>query len=156
MKYRTLTDDELVHFEQDLKAFLIINGVDGTIWEQINRDEPEKARGLVDLFSDQVLQTVYERIQYLEHRSPKNLLVFHVSNEWIELIALNTKSEFVDFTTSESIHHALTNHLSELEIFTSKKALQIEREIEVHRLLEQGAILSSEEFWNLLAEFLKK
>ena len=47
MKYRMLKADELSALEGDLKAFLIVNGIDGSIWERINNEEPEKAVKLV-------------------------------------------------------------------------------------------------------------
>jgi len=43
MKYRILTADELVHFEEELKQFLIVNGVHGDEWEKMNRETPERA-----------------------------------------------------------------------------------------------------------------
>lgn len=155
MKYRTLTDDELAHFEPDLKAFLIINGVDGSIWEKINQEDPEKARALVDLFSDQVLQTIYERIEYLEHRSQQSLLVFQVQKMDIQLIAIHTQNPQINLSTTDGIHSALVEHLNDLEFFQSHKRMEKEREIEIHQLLEQGAIPSSYDFWNQLDNFLK-
>ncbi len=154
MKYRTLTDEELVHFEKDLKAFLIINGVDGSIWEKLNKDKPEQARALVDLFSDQVLQTIYERIYYLEHRSKQSLLVFQATETALNLIAIHAKDERVDLSTTESIHEALVNQISQLDFFQSHKKIDSDREMEVHKLLEQGAIPSSAEFWSKLRDFL--
>ena len=47
MKYRMLTTEELTHFEEDLKQFLIVNGVHGDEWEQMNRETPDKAVELV-------------------------------------------------------------------------------------------------------------
>jgi hypothetical protein len=43
MKYRRLTQEELTHLEGDLKAFLIINGIEGEAWEKLNQESPEKA-----------------------------------------------------------------------------------------------------------------
>ena len=82
MKYRMLTADELVPFEEELKQFLIVNGVHGDEWEQMNRDTPEKAIELVELFSDTVLQKVYEKIEFLEFRSVDSCLVFHCLSEY--------------------------------------------------------------------------
>ena len=155
MKYRTLSDEELKHFENELKAFLIINGVDGDTWLQINRENPEKARALVDLFSDEILQQVYEHLSYIEHRAKNSLLVFHFSSENIELIAIHTANEQLDLSTIEGIHDALTHHFSALEFFTSKKNFAATREQDIHQLLEQGAIPSDEQFWNSLKSVLK-
>jgi hypothetical protein len=62
MKYRCLTDDELRLLADDLKHFLIVNGVHAEEWEYINKVNPSKATQLVELFSDTVLDKVYSKI----------------------------------------------------------------------------------------------
>lgn len=151
MKYRLLTDEELQHLEGDLKAFLIINGVEGDLWKQLNEEEPEKALALVELFSDQVLQTVYEKIEFLEFRSPDACMVFHCKKEEQELIALNRKTDGnVDLSSIEGIHSALVYHASDLQLFKTQKAYSDQREVEIHQLIQQGCVLSTLEFWNAL------
>ena len=39
MKFRILSDEELKVFEEDLKHFLIANGIDGSSWEKINKED---------------------------------------------------------------------------------------------------------------------
>lgn len=155
MKFRILNDEELAHFENDLKAFLIIHGVDGDSWVTLNKTAPEKARALVELFSDQVLQIVYEKIQCVEHRSPKSLLVFHCGKDQQALIAIQSNSPEIDLSTPESIHTALTENFGALTIFRSQKTYTESREEAVHQLLEQGAVPSSLSFWNALNEVLE-
>lgn len=148
MKYRMLQADELSALEADLKAFLIVNGIDGSIWEQINKDEPEKAVKLVEIFSDNVFQIVYEKMQYVEFRSEQSCIVFELGSEEMRLISLNRKSVGTcSLATPESIHEALTQHLDQLEIYQSKKNYTQERELEVHQLLSQGCVPSSKDFW---------
>ncbi|MDR0801882.1 DUF6495 family protein [Fluviicola sp.] len=155
MKYRILSDEELQHLEGDLKAFLIINGVHAEEWEKLNREEPQKALSLVELFSDQVFQTIYEKVHFLEYRTPVSCLVFHFMKDKQELIAIQKNPDTaVNLSSTEGIHEALTNHLKDLSIFTSTRNYQQEREMEIHQLTEQGAILSNEGFWNSLQEIL--
>ena len=155
MKYRILTDEELQHLEGDLKDFLIINGIHGEEWEKLNREEPKKAVELVELFSDQVLQTVYEKVSYLEHRSPDSCLVFHFGEQEQELIAIQKKPDTtIDLSTVDGIHEALTKAPNDLSFFTSKKNYNESREMEIHQLIRQGAVLSDANFWNSLKEIL--
>lgn len=155
MKYRMLSDEELQHLEGDLKAFLIINGIHGEEWEKLNREEPQKAVELVGLFSDQVLQTVYEKVQFLEHRTPDSCIVFHFGETGQELIAIQKKSgSEIDLSTVDGIHRALISASTALSFFTSKKQYADIREMEIHKLIEQGAVLSDAEFWNSLKEIL--
>lgn len=155
MKYRILSDEELQHLEGDLKAFLIINGIHGEEWEKLNREEPQKALDLVALFSDQVLQTVYEKVNFLEHRTPDSCIVFHFQEQQQELIAIQKKSDSnIDLSTVDGIHEALTKSPNSLSFFTSKKDYDKSREMEIHQLIEQGAVLSDAVFWNSLKEIL--
>lgn len=155
MKYRILSDEELQHLEGDLKAFLIINGVHGEEWAELNQKEPQKALELVELFSDQVMQTVYEKVKFLEHRTPDSCIVFHFGENEQELIALQKKpGSAVDLSSVDGIHEALTKMPKDLSFFTSKKNYKDSREMEIHQLIEQGAVLSDAVFWNSLKEIL--
>lgn len=155
MKYRRLTQEELTHLEGDLKAFLIINGIEGEAWEKLNQDSPEKVLQLVDLFSDNVLQTVYEKVNFLEFRRPDSCIVFQMGKTEQALIAINRKTDSQhDLSTVEGIHTALTNHINELDFFQSKKAYTQSREAEIHSLIEQGCVLSVQEFWDSLIEVI--
>ena len=155
MKYRMLEMEELRPLEEELKHFLIVNGVHDTEWEQLNREQPETARKLVELFSDNVLQKVYERIRFLEYRSTDTCMVFHLEPDRIDMISISVKAGGKgDFSTLESIHETLVNHAHELTWFRSAKTYSSERETEVHQMLEQGCILSSQEFWASLEKSL--
>ncbi len=148
MKYRMLKADELSALEGDLKAFLIINGVDGSTWEKINNDEPEKAIKLVEMFSDNVLQIVYEKIEVVEFRSTNTCIVFLLEQEQMRLISLVTKpGSTVSLESPETIHDVLTNNLDQIDVFQSVKKYSSNRESEIHTLLEQGCVPSTIEFW---------
>lgn len=156
MKYRLLSNEELLALEDDLKAFLIINGIDGATWENINKTEPEKALGLVELFSDSVLQKVYEKIEFLEFRSLKNCIVFHCTSLGIEAISLYlNKDSQGDFSTPENIHHTLINYTSDIRFSRQSQTYKKNREEEIHQLLEQGCVPSVKEFWVSLGELIE-
>jgi len=151
MKYRRLSIEELLPLEEDLKAFLIVNGIDGSLWENMNKNEPLKAVELIEIFSDVVLQKVYEKIRFLEHRGTTNCLIFKLESDAIELVSLELKpTSHCDLSTPESIHDALLNHSKEISFFKTEKKYSAEREMEVHQLIENGCVLSNETFWNLL------
>ena len=152
MKYRLLTDEELKHLEEELKHFLIVNHVHKEEWERINKEQPELALELVGLFSDQVLQRVYENISFLENRTKDSCFVFHCYKEKIDLIAIQAKNEnkSIDFSTPESIHEALTKHSKDVGFFRHSKPYTKSREEEIHQLIEQGCVKSTESFWNSL------
>ncbi len=154
MKYRMLTTEEMEIFNEDFKHFAVANGVSNEEWLEMNESNKETATKLVCLFSDTVLQKVYEKLKFIEHRSKSSCLVFKLNESEIDLISLNAKTDKVDLSTAESIHEALVNNASELSIFQSKKKYSKVREEEIHEMLSQGCVNSSEAFWMLLEKVI--
>ena len=89
-----LTGEELEVLAEDLKHFLIVNGVHDDEWREMNVSDIAKATSLVQLFSDTVLQKVYEKIQFIEHRSETSCLVFKLEKDKIMARALDTTMTF--------------------------------------------------------------
>lgn len=150
MKYRILTKEEMNIFDEDFKHFLITNGVTNEEWLEMNQSDLDKATALVELFSDTVLQKVYEKLQFIEFRSMDACMIFHCKKENMELISLNKKTGNSDLSTPESIHSALSKSPEELSIFKTEKQYSTSREEEMHELFEKGCFVSSQEFWNAL------
>lgn len=148
-----LTEEELEVLAEDLKHFLIVNGVHDEEWRAMNVSDVPKATRLVELFSDTVLKKVYEKIQYIEHRSESSCLVFKLEKDKIELISLNRKpASKVELSTPASIHAALVNTPEQLTLFKSEKQYTKTRELEIHEMVEQGCSNSTKEFWELLCK----
>ena len=154
MKYRMLNKEEMQIFDEDFKHFLIATGVSNEEWVEMNQSNVSKATELVQLFSDTVLQKVYEKIQYVEFRSEDSCIVFHCLKENMELISLNKKSGNIDLSSPENIHYALKNYSEQLTCFKTNKSYDITREEEVHQLIEKGCFNSSKEFWNALEKLI--
>lgn len=154
MKYRILSQDELELLEEDFKAFLIVNGVHNEEWVEMNASNPEQAVQLVELFSDTVLDKVYTKVRFIEHRSEKSCMVFHLKDDKIELISISATGDDVDLTTPESIHNALVKNAGSLSIFKTEKPYAQERTLEIHEMLEQGCVNSSEAFWMQLLKVI--
>ena len=155
MKYRILTKEEMQIFDEDFKHFMITNGVTNEEWIEMNISDIPKATALVELFSDTVLQKVYEKLQFIEFRSEDACMIFHCKKENMELISLNKKSGSSNLSTPESIHEALSKNPDELSIFKTEKAYNELREIEMHQLFEKGCFVSSQEFWDALNILIK-
>ena len=155
MKYRMLSAEERQHFDEDFKYFLISNGVKNEEWLEMNEKSPEKAQKLVELFSDAVLDIVYQKIHYLEHRTNNSCMVFYCGETEIQVISLVAKKgASADLSSPESIHSSLKNKASELEVFESTKKYDKTREMEIHEMLEQGCVPSHVDFWNSLKSLL--
>jgi hypothetical protein len=155
MRFRILNDEELKALEQEFIQFLVVNHVYAEEWKQINQSEPDKAIQLVELFSDQVLLKVYEKIQYLEFRSKDSLILFYCGNQKIALISVQSKDDKIDLSTAESIHEALTSQVENLTFFKNERVYTMTREDEIHRLIDKGCIVSTADFWNAMNEAVR-
>ncbi len=154
MKYRMLTKEEMQVFDDDFKHFLIVNGVSNEEWVEMNKSDIDKATSLVELFADTIFQKVYEKIKFVEYRSEASCMVFKLNKENIELISINRKSEDVSLATPESIHEALVKNADLLRVFKTEKSYSKERELEVHEMISQGCVNSSEAFWIMLEKVI--
>jgi hypothetical protein len=71
------------------------------------------------------------------------------------LISIVPKSgKKVDLSTPESIHQALIHQFSDLDLFKSEKKYSTLRELEIHKMVEQGCLNSSKEFWDALMQLI--
>lgn len=155
MKYRMLTAEEMKIFDEDFKHFMITNGVSNEEWIEMNQTDLKKATALVELFSDTVLQKVYEKLEFIEFRSEDACMIFHCLKEKMELISLNKKGGKADLSTPQAIHDSLQNYPDELSIFKTDKEYISSREEEMHELFEKGCYVSSREFWDALNVLMK-
>ncbi len=158
MKYRILTNEELAELEDQLKQFLIVNGVHTDDWKRINEEEPDKALDLVELFSDYVLQIVYENTKYLEKRTPDTVYFFNYGEDKAILIGLQKKNKEnpnLDLSTAESVADALRNHSTELVFFQQEKEYTKGREMEIHDMFTNGCTKTTKEFWELLQKIVE-
>ena len=142
-----LSTEEMEIFDEDFKHFAITNGVSNEEWLEMNQSNKELATKLVEIFSDTVLQKVYEKLKYIEHRSADSCLVFQFNEANIELISIVANDKSVDLSTPESIHEAFLNQAERLSMFRTTKPYVKAREEELHDMLQQGCVNSSEEFW---------
>lgn len=151
-----LSDEELGLLEDELVSFLIVNGLTKDEWVKLNEVNPEKALDVIGIFSDTILQKVYERVRFIEHRSRKNCLVFRLGNDQIDLISLSLLDDNLDLSSPDSIHDVLVNHPSKLRIFSASKQYSGNREKEIHQMLEDGCVNSSESFWLSLENLINQ
>jgi hypothetical protein len=157
MRYRLLSGEELEIFDEDFKYFLISNGVTNEEWLEMNESDHEKATKLVALFSDSVLEKVYQKIQFLEFRSVDSCLVFNFLPDFIELISINKKpGSDLSLETPESIHEALLKNAVGLTYFKTKKKYNTLREMEIHQMTMQGCVNSTSDFWEALEKLIAK
>ena len=137
-KYRDLSLEELVIFEEEFIAFLVVNGVVADDWEKIKSDEPEKANELISLFSKLVFEKVLQNTRFLEKIEPANIQAIQCFPEKMIMIAVHRKSENIDLSQI-----ALSKiNFNEIELIKGEKDYSGMREQELFEMICAGYHIS--------------
>ena len=148
MKYRKLNIDELKSLEAEFIRFLASNTVTASDWEKVKKEDAQKAEELIELFSDIVIGQSLEKVKYLDLKRPKDIRSFHCQKEKIELkgLVLEGESNFV-FDINELPEKMLANIAQtdvSLQVISAERVYQGSRELELFKLMEQGALISKD------------
>ncbi len=140
MKYARLTKEQFEEMHQEFINFLATQSITADEWEQIKRDKPEAAEEELDIFSDLIWEGVLNKVEYLEHFSPNQIFLFHITTATIELIAIKVENEAIDITTREGYQWLQTNLLDDtVTIYTSTRVISDDRNKDIFALIKQGA-----------------
>ena len=147
VKYRSLSTEELKAFEKEFIDFLVINGIVADDWEKIKKESPEKADGIIDNFSDVILEGTLRKVEFIEFITPKSIKCFQCLSKEIILVGVDAnKDSETDFTSRD-----WNNNLDGLKIYTTKKEYnQHGREKEIFNMLDGGATVSKGELFKQL------
>jgi len=160
MKYRRLAKEELAELEQEFVRFLAANSVTADDWQKLKAAEPEKAEGLIDIFSDIVFEKTLSGAEYLEFKTPKDLKTFHFKKEKVTLNGLKVEGpsnlDFTQDVSPEQMLGQLKMSTAQLKLYTAEKEYRKEREQEIFDLMERGALISRDGALFKTLESLKK
>ena len=159
MKYRRLTNEELAELETEFVRFLVSNTVTGDDWEKTKKDDPAKAEGLIEIFSDIVFDKTISKIEYLELKTPKDLKIFRCNKENIELMGLKVEGESdLDFTheiTPEEMMEKLQTSDAKLQMYSANKKYKSNREEEIFQMMQWGSLISNGKLFHLFRTLKK-
>ena len=148
MKYRRLTQEELAEMETEFIRFLVSNTVTGEDWEKIKSESPEKAEGLIEIFSDIVFEKILKDVHYLEYKTPKDYKTFHFTPEKAFMLGLQiTGASDLDFTQNDSpemMMDQVKKSGAQLQMYSAEKTYKKSREEEIFSLMESGALISKD------------
>lgn len=154
MRFRILSDNELKLLEEEFKQFLIVNQMHSEEWIELNKSFPEKALALVEVFSDTVLLKVYGQIKFLEFRNNSVFSIYKISDKNIQALHVKCENPSLSILTDDELALALSKKLDELTIYKAEKQVSPFKEDEIHKLIQQGCIISNELIWNQMNEVL--
>ena len=154
MKYRRLTNQELAELEKEFVNFLVSNTVTGDDWEKIKQESPERAEGLIEIFSDIVFDKTIKKLEFLQLKTPTDLKIFHCKKEEIELVGLKVEGKSdLDFTqniSSEEMIKKLSSSNAKLQMYSATKKYKNNREQEVFEMMQWGSLISDGKLFRTL------
>jgi hypothetical protein len=143
MKYARLSKEQFEELQQEFINFLATQSISAKEWEEIKQQKPEAAEEELDVFSDLIWEGVLEQVTYLEHFSPNQMYLFHISQEEIDLIAVTVENKAIDITSREGYQWLQKNIMEDsVNLFTSTKAISAERNKDIFALIQQGAVIT--------------
>ncbi|MEM6379966.1 MAG: DUF6495 family protein [Bacteroidota bacterium] len=148
MKYRKLNIAELQELETEFIRFLASNTVTGDDWQKLKTEQSEKAEGLIEIFSDIVFDKIIKDIKYLELKMPQDYRTFQCLEDKIIMLGIKTNgSSNLDFTKNESpaqMMDQVQKSGAQLQLYSGQKAYQPNREQELFKMMESGALISKD------------
>ncbi len=149
VKYRQLNQDELKEFEKEFIEFLVINGITADEWVNLKAKHKEKAEAIIYKFSDVIFESILRKVNYLEHISPKSIKCFQCLKDEIRLVGVDaSKQSSIDFKNNTP------TTFNDLEVYTSTKKYNKQREVEIFNLINAGAQISDGELFKKLCILL--
>lgn len=148
MKYRRLRREELEDLQPSFIRFLAANQVTAGEWEKLKEEAPEKAGGLIDIFSDMIFEKVLQEVEYLEYKAPKDIKAFHFQEDKIVMNGLrvegNTSFDFTHQQDARQMLQQIQLSGAGLKLYTAQKAYSRGRDMEAFEMMENGALISKD------------
>ena len=155
MKYTRLTKEQLEEMHQEFINFLATQSITAKEWEDIKINKPEVAEDELDLFSDLVWDGVLNKVEFLEHFSPQQIYLFNITEVEMDLIAIKVENEAIDLTSREGYNWLRKNIMDDaVNLFTSSKVLNADRNKDIFALIQQGAVITKGELFGYFDTFV--
>ncbi len=149
MKYARLTKEQFEEMHQEFINFLATQSITAGEWEKIKKEKPQVAEEELDIFSDLIWEGVLNKVEYLEHFSPNQMYLFHITAATMDLIAVKIENEGIDITTPAGYNWLQNNLMDDsVNIYTSTKAISDDRNKDIFALIKQGANITKGELYS--------
>ena len=143
MKYARLTKEQFEELHPEFINFLATQTITAEEWAEIKATKPEVMEQELDIFSDLIWEGVLNKVKYLEHISPRQLMLFHISETHMDLIAIKIENEEIDITTDYGYKWLQQNiNDDRVVLYTSTKAIKEDRNKDIFVLIQQGSAIT--------------
>lgn len=155
MKYARLTKEQFEELHQEFINFLATQSITAEEWKELKATKPEVVEQELDVFSDLVWEGVLNKVKYLEHISPRQLMLFHISETHMDLVGIKIDNDQIDITTEYGYKWLQQNIQDDaVSLFTSTKAIKGDRNKDIFILIQQGAVITKGELFKYFNDLL--
>lgn len=156
MKYARLTKEQFEELHQEFINFLATQSITAEEWKELKATKPEVVEQELDVFSDLVWEGVLNKVKYLEHISPRQLMLFHISETHMDLVGIKIDNDQIDITTDYGYKWLQQNIQDDaVSLFTSTKAIKGDRNKDIFVLIQQGASITKGELFTYFSDLLE-
>ena len=154
MKYTRLTKEQFEELHQEFINFIATQSITVEEWKTIKKSTPEVAEEELDVFSDVVWEGVLNKVSYLEHISPQQMHLFHLTENNMQVIAVKLKRD-LDLTTNEGFNWLRENLLhDDVEFLQAKKEYTKDKSLDKFTLIQQGAVITKGDLFTYLDKLI--
>ena len=155
MKYTRLTKEQLDELHPEFINFLASQSIDRAEWDAIKTKQPHIAEQEIDVFSDLIWEGVLNKTEYLESISMHHAFLFRCGDSHIHSFIVQSLHADIDLTTSKGIIRMLEDLSSDhIEIVRGSKPFMEDRNLEIFKLIRQGAVLSDGKLYQQVNSFV--
>lgn len=151
MKYRMLTNEEMEGLKDEFIKFLVVNGMDANMWQEMKASQVDKAEGVLISFSDFILENVLNKIQYMDYNDTHNMLAFQCNKDSIVLIGLESEEAY---EKHDDMLQGLVSKPTTFKIYKEEKNYHPDRNTELFRMAESGAKITDSQIFDFLNKFV--
>lgn len=157
MKYTRLTKEQLEELHPEFINFLASQSIDKDEWDTIKVQNPEVAEQEIDIFSDLIWEGVLGNAKYLEHYSKNFIFLFHCTEVHMMTIIIRALVTEVDLLHKEGLQWLSDNLFTDnVEVQRGQKVFADDRNMEIFKLIQQGAIFTDGDLFQQMSGILEQ
>lgn len=147
MRYRVLSNEEMEGLKDEFIKFLVVNGLDADMWQEMKINQIDKAEGILISFSDFILENVLNKIQYMDFSDTHNILAFQCNKDSIVLIGLESEEQYEN---QDDMLQGLLSKPNTFKVYKEEKTYHPDRNTELFKMAESGARITDSQIFDYL------
>jgi hypothetical protein len=151
MRFRRLSSDELFALEIEFKQFLVVHEQYDEEWRSLAENNPSKAEQFIELFSDLVLEKVYNQVSFLVHFSKGLVSFFDMTNDPLKAYHIKYPAH-LSSQNEKQLETLVSSHFNELQFYFGEKKLMKDKADEVFDLIRKGSEVCEDIYFHKYGE----